>query len=439
VNYQSDIYCFVGMQRFLGRILLNLLANAVKFTEKGTVGISVFTTRKEEDQCELEIRISDTGIGIPDDKREFIFEHFSRLTPSYKGTYKGYGLGLYTVKNYVGAMGGTIEVESELGKGSTFIVKLPLAEAPGDACVVTAEKQFSLGEASIDPVTFHGGGAYSKASKKKDTKKKGTSAHVASKATTSKDNTATRILIVEDNPLAAKMAAAKFESLHCVVDVAETGEEGVNRVKENHYHAIMMDIGLPDTDGLTVTRQIRTLDDQTRSAIPIIALSGHVGESHKAGCIEAGMNGVTSKPLSDEEAQFVLSKFVNKPVEKSEQKKTKAALNKNIFEWERAVKLAGSESLAKEVLGIFTDELPESKASIADGYESGDKEKFYAAVHKFYGGVCYCGMPRLTEATEKLKCALREGKGTKAEIAAFYKVMCKEIKAVEGITLQQTA
>jgi two-component system, OmpR family, aerobic respiration control sensor histidine kinase ArcB len=123
---------FSGLRNYLDRSLVNLLGNALKFTEKGFVKLKVELQTEYDkiynlgDNIELKITVQDTGIGIPKDKFKTIFEHFSRLTPSYQGIYKGAGLGLYTVKRYIEAMGAKIDVESEVGKGTCFIIKLPL-------------------------------------------------------------------------------------------------------------------------------------------------------------------------------------------------------------------------------------------------------------------------------------------------------------------------
>ncbi|WP_156812580.1 PAS domain-containing sensor histidine kinase [Legionella tunisiensis] len=123
---------FSGLRNYLDRTLLNLLSNALKFTNSGFVKINVKSLNERDssylpgDKMNLQLLIEDSGIGIPEDKFETIFEHFSRLTPAYQGLYKGAGLGLYTVKRYIEAMHATINIESEVGKGTCFIITLPL-------------------------------------------------------------------------------------------------------------------------------------------------------------------------------------------------------------------------------------------------------------------------------------------------------------------------
>ena len=114
-----------GPRVYLDRIVLNLLSNAIKFTEEGVVTLSMAATLEAENQLSLQIMIEDSGIGIPEDKFDLIFEHFARLLPSYRGTYEGSGLGLYTVKRYADVLGGTIDVSSEPGVGSRFTLTVP--------------------------------------------------------------------------------------------------------------------------------------------------------------------------------------------------------------------------------------------------------------------------------------------------------------------------
>ncbi|MDB2592926.1 HAMP domain-containing histidine kinase [Gammaproteobacteria bacterium] len=119
-------HCF-GFRKLLHRCVLNLISNALKFTESGFVKVSVSVMDKQHNLMTVRVVVEDSGVGIPKDKLDVIFEHFSRLTPSFRGLYKGSGLGLYTVKQYVNMMKSTIDVESELGSGTKFIIDLPLS------------------------------------------------------------------------------------------------------------------------------------------------------------------------------------------------------------------------------------------------------------------------------------------------------------------------
>jgi two-component system aerobic respiration control sensor histidine kinase ArcB len=257
---------FFGAQHNLDRILVNLISNALKFTQKGYVEISADLVSGEStkigNEVMIRVSVSDTGIGIPKDKHETIFEHFSRLNPSYQGHYKGNGLGLYSVKQYIKSMRGTIWVESEEGKGSKFIIEFPLKVSDQSDQEEPVEPLLPLPDESrlLKPIM-----------------------------TEESSDIVARVLVVEDNLAAAMSIQRSLRRLSCVAYHAKTGEESVELAKNNNYDIIFMDIGFPGISGLDASRQIRRF-----SSVPIIAVTGHVD---KAGdCIDAGMQELLAKP-----------------------------------------------------------------------------------------------------------------------------------------------
>nr|MBA2650883.1 PAS domain-containing protein [Tatlockia sp.] len=228
IDKQIPTY-FSGLRNYLDRTLLNLLSNALKFTEKGFVKIEVRlsdtpnSSYQPGDSLTLEISVEDSGMGIPKDKFETIFEHFSRLTPSYQGLYKGAGLGLYTVKRYIEAMNATIEVDSEVGKGTRFIVTLPLTVSDHS----DREKEAPLPKRAKTQVAQ----SASAASKPKER---------------TMDNLSAAVLVVEDNLLAAKTLQSFLTRLNCASDHAKNGEQALMMVQTNDYDLVLMDVGLGD-------------------------------------------------------------------------------------------------------------------------------------------------------------------------------------------------
>nr|MBA2650639.1 PAS domain-containing protein [Tatlockia sp.] len=228
IDKQIPTY-FSGLRNYLDRTILNLLSNALKFTETGFVKIKVRLinefdlTFKPGDSLTLEISVEDSGMGIPKDKFETIFEHFSRLTPSYQGMYKGAGLGLYTVKRYIEAMNATIEVHSEVDKGTCFTVTLPLTVSDHS----DREKEAPLPETAKTQVPQ----SASAASKPKER---------------TMDNLSAAVLVVEDNLLAAKILQSFLTRLNCASDHAKNGEQALMMVQTNDYDLVLMDVGLGD-------------------------------------------------------------------------------------------------------------------------------------------------------------------------------------------------
>ncbi len=234
-------HCF-GNRFHLYRVILNLVSNAIKFTDpNGKVTLAIILLNTDKKQQTIEVAVSDTGIGIPKKSQEMIFDRYTRLTPSYTGKYKGSGLGLYIVKKMVTEMGGSVSVDSEVGKGSTFrvILTLPLAKE-----IVTARKKSSS----------------SKKNKKEDINPK---LQLIS------------VLLVEDNPIAQMMEKELLLSTGCQVDIAATGQEALEKFSSHAYSLVFMDIGLPDISGYKVTEKIRQYEkDKQHSPTLILGLNG---------------------------------------------------------------------------------------------------------------------------------------------------------------------
>lgn len=249
----------VGDEEKFKRILLNLVSNALKFTDSGYVEITGSWFQENDSKGIAQVVVSDTGIGIPSDKKDFIFGKFNRLDPSYHGKYEGKGLGLAIVKEFLSEIGGQISIESELGVGSHFKVAVPY--------------ELSL---------------FSKIEK-----------------ISSNDN-AHKVLLVEDYALVSKVSKKILENndiVRCSVDVASTGKEAIELAQSRKYELILMDIGLPDMTGYQVTKKIISSKNSINSQTPIIALTGHDEEVQN--CLDAGMIDLIPKPLSEDKLELV--------------------------------------------------------------------------------------------------------------------------------------
>jgi CheY-like chemotaxis protein len=345
--------------------------------------------------------VEDTGIGIPKEKFSVIFDHFSRLTPSYQGIYKGSGLGLYTIKSYLGVLKGTIEVQSEVDKGSRFIVTIPLQIAKKG--VSEGKIKPSAKMEAVKPVQLE------------------TPAVIKSKAEEKVPlpEDAVRILLVEDHVLAAKVAMNILQKLNCAVDHASSGKDAIRMLKEKPYELIYMDIGLPDRNGLEVTREIRKLPDKKISQIPIVALTAHMNERERQNCLKVGMQEMITKPLTELTAQETINQYVYgsaKIFKTKVQEKRKELMN---IDMELGTNLAsGKADLARELLDMLVTTLPSDYEDIQKAYKKKDYDTLYNAVHRFYGSLCYCGVPRLQETAKALKLAAK-GKESKKITKAF--------------------
>ena len=267
-NAKNDIrYPFVyGSPVHLRQIFLNIYGNCIKYNR---IGGSIITTsdytETDNGVVMYEWTITDTGIGMSKEYKDHIFEPFSQERQYIGSAHHGIGLGMSIVKGLIEKMGGSIEVESEEGVGSTFIIKIPfkIASTPDKV-----NKQTS--ELKIDGLN---------------------------------------LLLVEDNELNAEIAETLLSDEGAVVTVAKNGLQAVNIFKEKpegSFDAILMDIMMPVMDGLTATKKIRTLDHPDAKKIPIIAMTANAFKEDKEKCLAAGMNAHLAKPIEIENVKKVL-------------------------------------------------------------------------------------------------------------------------------------
>jgi two-component system, OmpR family, aerobic respiration control sensor histidine kinase ArcB len=270
----------IGDKIRLHRIVLELVTNALNFTDRGRVNLSVKCAKQEEQKIVLKFTVEDTGIGMPIEKQQEIYLQFRRLSPSFQGIYKGVGLGLFVVKQFIEELNGEIHVESEVGKGTIFTCLLPLQVS-------------LLDDAScLDDTPVRIPKQYKNNIKQKlsmQTPLKGRKLH---------------ILVVEDNLIARLSAQALLQQYKCEVSLAQNGKEAIDVCKQCQFDLILMDIGLPDMSGCEVTRYLRK--QMNTSTVPIIALTSHIGEENIQKCKDAGINDVFIKPLSMEKCQKII-------------------------------------------------------------------------------------------------------------------------------------
>lgn len=271
LHYDSALPdCFIGDPARLRQVLINLIGNAIKFTDKGSVTLQV-TSTKEKDF--LHFKIKDTGIGIPANRLEAIFAPFAQADTSTTRKYGGTGLGTTISRQIVECMKGKIWAESDEGLGSTFHFT---------ACIPQA-----------DSVTSCGAGAG----------KIQAMFHVTR---------ALKILLAEDIPENAELASIRLEAVGHQLDVAVNGLEAVEKFSKGSYDLILMDVQMPVMDGLEATQEIRKIEIERGGHIPIISLSASVLAKDKVHCVEAGMDGFVSKPVDFNELFKEIAKVVPK-------------------------------------------------------------------------------------------------------------------------------
>jgi signal transduction histidine kinase/ActR/RegA family two-component response regulator len=263
----------------LRHVLMNLIDNAIKFCDKGEVSIKVGWTLHETGEF-LHIEISDTGVGIPDDLKQFIFEPFRQADDSQTRRHSGTGLGLTVAKAIVTLMGGTIGVVRKPQVGSTFWLEVPN--------VVEQEKGAQKGAQK---------GAYS----------------IASKASvfppTAVIDRAKPILVVDDNKVNATILCLQLTKLGFTSHFVLSGQQALDALRCRDYLLVFMDWQMPDMDGIETTKLIRAMASSAASEVPIVALTAHAMPGDRQACLDAGMDAYLSKPASIDNIEQVLLKF----------------------------------------------------------------------------------------------------------------------------------
>lgn len=398
----------------LQRIVLELVTNALNFTEQGKVTLIVKFKKQEAQQIVLEISITDTGVGIAKDKQEAIFARFTRLTPSYQGVYKGLGLGLSIVKQFVDDLGGEIYIQSQLKKGTIF------------TCLVPFQEPLLMDDSGVEAIPFEfATKAYQKISDK------GFTHEVKANAALSTEQR--KILLVEDDRLAAKIAESILSSLDCVIDIAPDAKAALQRVQEQDYQLILMDIGLPDMDGIALAHRIRLQQWQRTDTTPIVGLTAHIDVENRQRCLDAGMNAVILKPLKRETALELLTTFVPEVCIHQELLHFDTPpLTGSVLNTEAIQELLKDEKLIKECVTLMLSRLEKDLAKLPRLYQSSDWKSIQELAHKLRGSAAYCGAQRLGQACQQLIDYLRKNdSGKRADV--LYEQLTQEMIAAKAV------
>jgi signal transduction histidine kinase/CheY-like chemotaxis protein len=253
------------------QIVINLVSNGVKFTERGLVQVWLSLSRLPSGRAEVHIEVRDTGAGIPPEKLGEIFDKFTQADTSITRKYGGTGLGLAITRRLVEMHGGTIRVESEVGKGSTFSVTLPFDAAP--LAEQTVEPARATKIVAATPIT------------------------AAPKPAASPLPAGARLLLVEDNLVNQKVVLAMLRKKGYRIDIANDGREALQKLEaaEAPYDLVLMDVQMPVLDGLEATRVLRR--DPRWKQLPVVAMTAHAMTGDREKCMEAGMTGYISKPV----------------------------------------------------------------------------------------------------------------------------------------------
>lgn len=381
----------------LSQVLLNLLSNAIKFTDQGEVVLSHRVIKNTDDKVVIEFSVRDTGIGIAPGMQQVIFESFMQLNNTGTGHYSGTGLGLSISRNLVERQGGRIWVESNEGEGSIFYFEIPYHKAD--------EK----------PVNPH-------YSERIDFNRLGS----------------LRILLAEDNRVNQFITEAMLQDWGFRVDVASNGKEAVEFAKREEYDLILMDIQMPELNGVDATRIIRELPDARKARVPVIALTANTSRQAQKRFLAEGMNDYLVKPFKEE---TLFSKIVAQletkqdlvaslkrprfpvrriPVEHGDQLYNLSMLRKDSRD---------NPAFISRMLNIFLDTMPSTVLKMQEHFNKGEMDAVCTLAHKIKPTIDGAGIISLRETIRNIE-GYRDKKRTRDQLLSDLKQLHDVIDVV---------
>lgn len=359
----------------LNQILINLISNAVKFTHTGAIQISCELEKEQKGICHIRISVKDTGVGIPAEKLNTIFESFSQADESVTRRYGGTGLGLTIARQLVELQDGRIEVESQEHVGSTFTVRIP----------------YTVGSTKVSKLA---------------------SQHIANNMAVSTQNV--RVLLVEDNDINRLYAKSILQTWKCVTDIAENGVIAIEKLKNNAYDVILMDVQMPVMDGYEATKAIRMMSHPVGST-PIVALTANATKIDIEKCLIAGMNDYLSKPFTPEDLyQMLFEKLKIVPATSSAIKVT--SINKQ-YDLAYLRNMSGdNQEFIKEMLQTFVQSIPVSIKEMENALNLSDFVQVARIAHQIKPSMTLLGIDHLKESAIQIESLAKNNKAPSLEL-----------------------
>jgi len=342
-EYDPDIpEVLVGDPVRLHQIILNLVSNAVKFTAKGKITVSVRLLSQDEEKVSIEFSVADTGIGIPNSKIDNIFENFQQASSGTSRLYGGTGLGLAIVKQLVEPQGGSIKVKSVLGEGSIFSFILSFLKTTEDAEIDTEIEQLDTEIKNI------------------------------------------KVLVAEDIPLNQLLMKTLLDDFGFEREIAANGKIAIEKMKEKTYDIILMDLQMPEMNGFEATEYIR---NEMNSKIPIIALTADVTTVDLAKCRSVGMNDYIAKPVDERLLYNKIIGLVKKPspIKYNEHENDEIVESKKsrCIDLEYLIRRTKSNpNLMIEMISLYLEQTPPLISTMNQSFKDKDWHLLYSAVHK---------------------------------------------------------
>ena len=358
----------------LKKILLNLIGNAIKFTEKGKVILHVMLIHLKHKKMTIRFSIQDTGIGIPEEKIPAIFEKFTKLNPSNRGKFKGSGLGLHIVKKFVSEMDAELDVKSIINEGTIFTVdvvfELPLVQQlAGEDIHKEAERTLLIDATKMETETSH---------------------IVVSKEKTSDASTAptnaVHICLIEDHEMAMMAAERILKNTNAAfhIEKAVNAAEALALLSQQKFDLVVCDLGLPDRPGFDIVEEIKRDKNHLNYQTPFVALTAHSDDARREQAKQVGFLGFYNKPLTEDMAKKIAADHLT-----HEATLIDIASMTDMF--------GGNEKTALDMIKILTSSFREDKILFKDAFNHNDYTRARELFHKFRGGISYIMAPELSK------------------------------------------
>ena len=366
-NMLNEDLIVLGDPYRLSQVMNNLINNALKFTETGTVTIETRLLNKSGNEARIAFTVKDTGIGITESQLGLIFEPFMQAHVAITRTHGGTGLGLSICRELITMMGGELKVHSEAGKGSCFSFELPFAISSSKLNQSTVAQDLnyqSLGNRNV--------------------------------------------LVAEDVELNQYLVRHIMESWGFTVDVVNNGREAVAMVEKNKYDLVLMDIQMPEMDGIEATRAIRQLGDPVKAAIPIVALTANALKGDSEKYLSAGMNDFLPKPFNEQKLFIVISNNLKtgagapQPMNKSNTPVT--GTEEKLYDLNMVQTISGGDAgFVKKMVQLFLETVPPSMADLQKDTTEQNWVNVSKLAHKLKATIDSMGITRIKEVVRTIE------------------------------------
>lgn len=367
----------------LFRILLELVTNALKFTNEGGVTIKFYQVNASPEKLKLCLSVEDSGIGVPADKTEDIFIRFNRLSAASDGVYEGTGLGLTIVKQFVKELSGEIHVNSTLGLGSIFSVTFEVIVPLQDQDIVPIEKK-----------------NHQSTEREHNHEKPFVSKHV---------------LVIEDHEMTGRVNSMILEKFGCVVTWVKDANSAIDAYQNKKFDLVLLDMGLPDFSGDALATYLRDIDRQYGiiQLTPIIALTAHMDKVHSELVQKGVIDAVYLKPLMSHLAEKIIDDYIVNskiPLEIVDLK-----LGKD--------RIGGDLEKSREMITLLLQHIDNDYAAFQEALLQRDVGKVSDINHRLMGALVYCGVPQLEATCRILQNQIKSGSSDSAIFVSVEKIL----------------